>query len=293
MSAKESGAGCKHPPYKLAPADQQTMTDLAKIRHVVLDMDGTIYLGDTLFPAARPFLSLLARLGIGRTFITNNCSRSRREYAELLHSMRVDVEADAISTSAQATAHYLESSLPRVKRLFVLGTAGLQDDLQLAGFEIVSDRADAVVVGYDPELTYDRLARTAHWISQSVPYIATHPDRVCPTDRPIVLPDCGAICALFESATGRRPDAVPGKPSAAMLQAIIERHGLRPSETAMVGDRLYTDMRMARNSGVLAILTLTGETKLAHLDSCPASDRPDLVVADLDELGRLLEAAKA
>jgi NagD protein len=126
-----------------------------------------------------------------------------------------------------------------------------------------------------------------------LPYIATHPDRVCPTDRPIVLPDCGAICALFESATGRRPDAVPGKPSAAMLEAIFERHGLAPNETAMVGDRLYTDIRMARDTGAIAILTLTGETKRSHVDLCPASDGPDLVVADLDELGRLLQAARS
>jgi NagD protein len=157
----------------------------------------------------------------------------------------------------------------------------------------VADRPDAVVVGFDPELTYDRLARTAYWISQSLPYIATHPDRVCPTDRQIVLPDCGAICALFESATGRRPDAVPGKPSSAMLDAILERNGLAPNETAMVGDRLYTDMRMARDSGSVAILTLTGETIRAQVDSCPASDRPDLVVADLEELARTFEAAKA
>jgi NagD protein len=269
------------------------MTDLSKIRHVVLDMDGTIYLGETLFPATRPFLTLLERLGISRTFITNNCSRSRSEYIQLFRVMGIDVGADAISSSAQATAHYLQSSLPSVKRLLVLGTAGLHDDLQLAGFEIVSDRPDAVIVGYDPELTYDRLARTAYWISQSVPYIATHPDCVCPTDRPIVLPDCGAICALFESATGRRPDAVPGKPNPAMLQVIIERHGLAADETAMVGDRLYTDIRMARYAGAAAILTLTGETKRSQLDSCPASDQPDHIVADLEELGRLLEAAKA
>jgi NagD protein len=207
--------------------------------------------------------------------------------------MGIDVEPDAISTSAQATAHYLLSSLPGVGRLFVLGTAGLQADLQAAGFEIVTDRPDAVVVGFDPELTYDRLARTAWWISQSLPYIATHPDRVCPTDQPIVLPDCGAICALFETATGRRPDVVPGKPSPAMLQAILERRGLSANETALVGDRLYTDMRMARDAGAVAILTLTGETKRAQIESCPASDRPDLVVAGLEALGRLLEAAKA
>jgi NagD protein len=268
------------------------MTDLSKIRHVVLDMDGTIYLDDTLFPATRPFLSLLARLGIGCTFITNNCSRSRGEYVQLLCAMGINVDADAISTSAQATAHYLQSSLPHVQRLFVFGTVGLHDDLKHAGFEIVTDRPDAVVVGFDPNLTYDGLARTAYWISQPLPYIATHPDRVCPTDKPIVLPDCGAICALFETATGRRPDAVPGKPSSAMLQAILEHHRLAPNETAMVGDRLYTDVRMARNVGAVAILTLTGETKPSQLDSCPESDRPDLVVADLEELRRLLQAAR-
>ncbi len=269
------------------------MTDLSKIRHVVLDMDGTIYVGDTLFPPTRPFLSLLSGLGIGCTFITNNCSRSRREYVQILRAMDIDVDANSISTSAQATAHYLQASLPRVQRLFVLGTAGLQEDLQHAGFDVVDERPDAVVVGFDPELTYGQLARTAFWISQPLPYIATHPDRVCPTDQPIVLPDCGAICALFEAATGRRPDAVPGKPSSAMLRAILERHGLAPTETAMVGDRLYTDMRMARDAGALAILTLTGETKRSALDSCSATDRPDLVVADLEELGRLLQATRS
>jgi HAD superfamily hydrolase (TIGR01450 family) len=264
------------------------MADLSKIRHIVLDLDGTIYLGDTLFPATRPFLALLARLGIGCTFITNNCSRSRSGYVERLGAMGVEVELEAISTSAQATAHFLHAALPHVKQLFVLGTVGLEADLRLSRFKIVSGQPDAVIVGFDPALTYDRLAHTAYWIAQGLPYIATHPDRVCPTDRPILLPDCGAICALFESATGRRPDAIAGKPSPAMLQAIIRRHGIAPTETAMVGDRLYTDIRMARAAGAVAILTLTGETKRPQLDLCPATDRPDIVVDDLEELGRLL-----
>lgn len=171
-----------------------------------------------------------------------------------------------------------------MKRLFVLGTPGLDEDLRRGGYEIVEDQPDAVVVGFDSALTYDRLAQTASWIAQGLPYIATHPDRVCPTDRPIVLPDCGAICALLESATGRKPDAIPGKPSSAMLQSIMRRFGVSASETAMVGDRLYTDVRMAREAGAIAILTLTGEAKLADAQSAPVNERPDLVVADLDEL---------
>src|SRR5688572_25525086 len=115
------------------------MPNLSRIRHIVLDMDGTIYLGDKLFPTTLPFLSLLERLGIGYTFITNNCSRSRAEYVARLHKMGIHVAPDAVSTSAQATVHHLHSQLSEVKSLFVLGTDGLCDDLRDGGFTIVDD----------------------------------------------------------------------------------------------------------------------------------------------------------
>jgi NagD protein len=260
------------------------MPDLSKLRHIVLDMDGTIYLGGTLFSSTLPFLAQLEQRGIGYTFVTNNCSHSRAAYVNRLRNLGIDVEPEAISTSAQATVYYLHSKLPDMKRLFVLGTAGLNEDLRHGGYEIVDKHPDVVVVGFDSALTYDRLAQTAYWIAQQLPYIATHPDRVCPTDKPIVLPDCGAICALLESATGRKPDAIPGKPSPAMLLSIIERQGVMPGETAMVGDRLYTDIRMARDAGAVAILTLTGEAKRGDVEIASATERPDLVVSDLDEL---------
>jgi NagD protein len=156
----------------------------------------------------------------------------------------------------------------------------------------VDERPDAVVVGFDDAMTYERVATTAYWISQKLPYIATHPDRVCPTDRPIVLPDCGAICALFESATGRQPDAIPGKPDPAMLQPILEGLRLTPSSVAVVGDRLYTDIRMAHDAGAMGVLTLTGETTEADIAVAGGSSRPDLVVANLQELGRLIQEAR-
>jgi HAD superfamily hydrolase (TIGR01450 family) len=266
--------------------------DLAKIRHVVLDMDGTIYLGGTLLPHTLPFLSNLQRLGIGHSYVTNNCSRGRAEYVEHLAEIGIAAPADAILTSAHATIHHLNTQLPGAKRLFVLGTPGLDDDFRLAGFEIVNDRPDVVVVGFDTALTYDGLAQTAYWISRGLPYFATHPDRVCPTDRPIVLPDCAAICALLETATGRKPDAVPGKPNPMMLETVFAKHNLRPQQVALVGDRLYTDMRMARDAGAVAVLTLTGETKQADVDRCPEGQRPDLIVKDLGEFGQLLEGAR-
>jgi NagD protein len=269
------------------------VSELSNIRHVVLDMDGTMYLGRELFPHTRPFLATLERLGIGCSFITNNCLRSRAEYASHLREIGIDVRAESIWTSAHATIHYLRKHLPYAERLFVLGTSGLDDEFHQVGFRIVDERPDTVIVGFDLALSYNDLAQTAYWISTGLPYVATHPDRVCPTDRRIVLPDCGAICALLESATGRRPDAVPGKPNPEMLRAVFEQHDLPSDAVAMIGDRLYTDVRMARDAGALAVLTLTGETRQPLVDACPESDKPDLIVRNLEEFGRFLQDARS
>lgn len=270
----------------------RTERDLHSIRHVVLDMDGTLYLGAKLFPQTPPFLASLARLGIGTSFLTNNCSRSRAEYAKHLGELGINASVDSIQTSAQSAAHHLHTQLPHVRKLFILGTTGLADDLKSEGFQIVEREPEAVIVGFDTKLTYDHLCQTAYWISRGLPYIATHPDRVCPTDRPIVLPDCAAICSLFETATGRPPDAIPGKPDPTMLRAVFAKYGLAANEVMMVGDRLYTDIRMARDAGAVAALTLTGEAKRSDLKMCPASNRPDVVVDHLGELQQMLETAQ-
>ncbi len=267
------------------------MLDLSKIRHIALDMDGTIYLGKRLYPQTLPFLAKLQQLGISQSFLTNNCSRSRAEYVDHLQKIGIEATAESIQTSAQSTAHYISTQLPHARRLFVLGTPGLHEDFHAAGFEIVSDQPDAVVVGFDTALTYDALCQTAYWISTGLPYVATHPDRICPTDQPIVLPDCAAICALLETATGRKPEAIPGKPNPAMLLSVCAKYNFKPNEVALVGDRLYTDIRMARDAGAVAVLTLTGETKRTDLESCPAANHPDMIIEDLGELQRLLEQA--
>lgn len=279
---------------KLQPSPKELirlMTDFTRIRNVVLDMDGTIYLGKKPFPETLPFLAALSRLGINYSFMTNNCSRSRAQYVEHLREIGIETKPDSIVTSAHATAHYITTTLPQAKRLFVLGSFGLDDDFRLAGFEVVDDNPDAVVVGFDLDMTYNDLAHTAYWISQGLPYIATHPDRVCPTDQPIVLPDCAAICSLLETATGRQPDFIPGKPNRAMLEAVFDERKCDPREVALVGDRLYTDIRMARDAGSVAVLTLTGETKRSDIDACPEANRPDVVINNLSELQILIEDA--
>jgi HAD superfamily hydrolase (TIGR01450 family) len=265
---------------------------LAQLRHVVLDMDGTIYLGHRLFPETLPFLATLRELGVGYSFVTNNCSRSRAEYVSHLREMGIDAPPDSVVTSIHATIHHLRTRFPELRRLFVLSSPGSCDDLRLEGYEIVAESPDAVIVGFDLELTYDKLCHTAYFIKQGLPYIATHPDRVCPTDKPIVLPDCAAICALLETATGRKPDAVPGKPAATMLQGVMARHNVAAAETAMIGDRLYTDVRMARDAGVLAVLTLTGEASAQEAASLPEAQQPDLIINNLAELAQHMQAAR-
>jgi len=263
---------------------------LKELQHVVLDMDGTIYLGKVLFEATLPFLELLRELHIGYTFITNNNSRCRAEYASHLESMGIHARHDQIFTSAHGTLEYLSVHLPEVDQVFVLGTKGLVEDLEQGGLTIAEGQPDAVIVGFDQMLCYEQLAQAAYWIKQGLPYVATHPDLICPTDLPLVLPDCGAICALLEAATGRCPDAVPGKPSTAMLEGVMHRHQITPSQTAMVGDRIYTDMRMARDTDVLAVLTLTGEATAEQ--AARSQVKPDMIITDLDDFSRQIRASR-
>jgi HAD superfamily hydrolase (TIGR01450 family) len=266
---------------------------LRQIRHIALDMDGTIYLNNTVFPTTAPFLALLDRLDIGHTFLTNNPSKSAAEYLAHLNGMGITATADQLYTSTEATIDYLKKNFPQVRRLFVLGTTGLCDELKNAGFELTPDDPnsppDAVLVGFDKTLTYPRLCRAAWWIKQGKPFFATNPDLVCPTDEPTVLVDCGSITAALEKATGRAPDAVLGKPDPAMLRGILQRHSLEPENLAMVGDRLYTDMAMAHRAGIFGVLVLTGEASAAEAER--HLPKPDLIVPTLKEFGEFLESA--
>ena len=264
---------------------------LRDIQHVALDMDGTLYRGSTLFDWTLPFLGRLERICIGYTFLTNNSSRSARDYVEHLRGMGIRVSAEGIVTSATPTFDYLREEHAGVKRLFVLGTESLAREVVDYGFEVVDDDPEAVVVGFDDMLTHERLSRAAYWIGRGLPFVATHPDRICPTDRPTLLVDCGAICACLEAATGVAPEAVLGKPDPRMLSSVLERHDLAPRSLAMVGDRIYTDIEMARRAGAFGVLVLSGEATRADAEA--SSEAIDLVAPSLKEFGEDLERARA
>ena len=263
--------------------------DLGRVRHVALDMDGTLYRGARLFDATLPFLERLHRLGIGRTFLTNNTSLSRADYVEKLRRLGIDASEEEIGTPADTTIAYLRGRLPEVRAIAVLGTPSLCRQFEGAQFEVTWDAPEAVVVGYDTTLTFDRLCRTAYWISAGLPFLATHPDLICPTDEPTVRVDCGAICACLSAATGRYP-VVLGKPNPAMLLELCSRLGLEVDEVAMVGDRIYTDMAMAQRAGALSVLVLSGEATAE--DAAGMANPPDIVAADIGELGERLERSR-
>ncbi|NQT17842.1 MAG: HAD-IIA family hydrolase [Planctomycetes bacterium] len=260
--------------------------ELSKIRHLVLDMDGTIYNGSTLFDCTLPFLGLLKDLGIGHTFITNNSSRGIEDYVDKLQRLGIRATREEIYTSTDAVIEYLGAHLPAVRRLWLLGTASMARHLESAGYVIHDDQPEAVVVGCDTGLTYDRLCRAAWWISRGLPFIASHPDRVCPTDQPTVLVDCGAISDCLATATGVSP-IVLGKPDPRMLDGVCRRYGLSSGQLGVVGDRLYTDVVMAQRAGAASVLVLTGEATAEEAASLDPP--PDLVVRNLSEFGERLK----
>ena len=275
--------------------EEELLGACRKIKHVALDMDGTIYMGSHLFPFTQDFLKMLRDNGIGYSFLTNNPTRSISDYLAKLEKMGIEATTDNMYTTAVATIDHLKANMPDVKRIFVIGTPSMKAEFERAGFELTSedpgDMPQALIVAFDTTLEYGWLCHASWLASQGLPYIATNPDRVCPTNLDTVLVDCGSLCACIEHATGRKPDLVIGKPNPGMLDGILYRHGLKPDEIAMCGDRIYTDVAMARNAGALGVLVLSGETTL---DTAINSDpQPPITAKNIMEFGLLLLKSKA
>ncbi|GHU68175.1 acid sugar phosphatase [Clostridia bacterium] len=240
-------------------------TDLSTTRVFMLDMDGTFYLGDRLLDGSLEFLEAIERTGREVLFLTNNSSKSASLYEEKLERMGVPAQHRNVYTSGQATAAYCLKTFSG-RKAFLLGTPALHDELTSMGIVIDNDNTDYIIIGFDTTLDYAKLTRLCDLVKEGLPYIATHPDFVCPTETGFV-PDIGATIAFVEAAAGRRPDSIIGKPYAGIVDGALERIGATRAETAMVGDRLYTDIATGVNNGLLSILVLTGEAQLDDLQN--------------------------
>lgn len=235
---------------------------LHQIKCFLTDMDGTVWLGNDLIDGATEFIALLREQGKECIFFTNNSSKNRSFYRSKLMALGIEVPLDNILTSTEVLIYYLNGIKPGAS-LFPLGTGYFLQELVKAGFNLefqYGRTIDFVVLGFDQTLTYDKLSIACRYIRKGVPYLASHPDLTCPIDGGEFIPDCGAMIEMIQAATGRAPQAVTGKPNPLMVEMLLQERSLDKNEIAVIGDRLYTDIKVGINSGISSILVFSGET---------------------------------
>ena len=261
--------------------------DLKNMKLFLFDMDGTLYLGSRLYDFTIELLDTIKKQGNRYIFVTNNSSKSVSAYIEKLHNMGISASEEDFFTSSQATAWYLKREHPG-KRLYVCGTKSLKDELQRQGFELTDDidETQCIVMGFDTELTFKKLEDVSKMLcTRDLPYIATNPDYVCPTEFGSV-PDCGSVCDMLFNVSGKHP-VVVGKPQPLMAQLAMEKWGCTPEQTVVVGDRIYTDIKSGLNAGCWTILVMSGETTYEILEK--SGDKPHMVMESAAEILKALQ----
>lgn len=260
------------------------MPSIADVRLFLLDMDGTFYLGEKILPGSLDFIDAVVKSGRDFLFLTNNSSHNADYYVKRLARMGLTVGPEKILTSTQATAIKVNELYPG-RSAFVLGNEYMFAELREGGVTISQDDPEIVVIGYDTTLDYKKMTRVCDLVREGLPYVASHPDFNCPTETGFA-PDIGAIIAFIEASAGRRPDLIVGKPYAGIVEAAVARTGLLPSEMAMVGDRLYTDVETGLKHGMLSVLVLSGETTPEMAAASPI--KPHLTFNRLADMNGLL-----
>lgn len=256
---------------------------LARIRHLLIDLDGVLYRGNAALPEAQAFISRLRSDGTAFRLVTNNATLTPEQYVEKLDHMGIEVRAGEVFTSALATGMYLRDHLDGTATALVVGETGLRSAVEASGLRLVEEGGDWVVVGLDRTATYEKLARAALALERGARFVGSNPDTSFPDERGLV-PGAGALLAALVATTGREP-VVIGKPQPLMLELAMKDLSGTDEDTAMLGDRLDTDIAAARRVGMGSILVLTGVSKRSDLSDSPV--QPDLVV---DSLSQLMDA---
>ena len=256
---------------------------LKEITCFALDMDGTVYLGEKWIDGALEFLKAVEEAGKKYVFLTNNSSKNAESYVKKLEKMGLCVDADKIVTSGQATIDYLKTNF-QGKRVYLLGNELLQEEFEKEGILLAQgdqDVPEVVVTAFDTSLTYAKMCRVCDLVREGLPYITTHPDFNCPTETGFI-PDSGAIHAFIHASAFRYPDYVIGKPSGDIMDYLARRAGVLKEQTAMVGDRLYTDVAAGVNNGYTGILVLSGEATMEDVKESKII--PDLIFDSVKDM---------
>ena len=269
---------------------------LINTRLFLLDMDGTLYLGDDVFDGAVDFIHSISETGRNYIYLTNNSSRAGVDYITRLRKMGFPCEAENVFTSGMATGEFLNQNYPGAK-VYLAGTKAFYRELQSYGIDLVNDEnghtdvdtVDVVVQGFDTELVYEKLDLACHFLRRGAKFIAANPDWVCPMPADEVLPDCGSICALLTAASGVKPEYI-GKPNRNMIDVVSKMTGVPNENICAVGDRLYTDIAVAANAGSVSVCVLSGES--SEQDIAESEVKPDYVLKDVAEIAKILRAAE-
>jgi len=261
---------------------------LANKKLFLLDMDGTIYLDDVLFDGTLDFLDAVKEKGGRYLFLTNNSSRGVESYVEKLQKLGIKAEENDFLTSVDAMIAFLKKKYGKDalgKKIYLFGTESFKQQMRKEGFNIVDrleDDIETLVIGFDRELTFQKLEDACILLGRGVDFFATNPDWVCPTWYGSV-PDCGSFCKMLETATGRTPYFV-GKPQPDMVLMSLEKFGYKAEEAVMIGDRLYTDIDCGVNAGIDTVFVLSGEGTLDDLDKSQV--KPTWILDNIEEILR-------
>ncbi len=265
------------------------MRDLKDIKLFLLDMDGTIYLDNDLFDGTIDFLNYVSEIGGRYMFMTNNSSKSVDKYIEKLSKLGINATEDDFLTSTNATIPVIKKA--GYKKVYAFGTNSFKE--QLRGADIpttdkLDDDIDCLCMGFDTELSFQKLEDACILLNRGVDYIATNPDWVCPTWYGSV-PDCGSISQILQTATGRLPRFI-GKPQPEMAYLAMEKTGYSKSETAVMGDRLYTDIACGVNAGISTIFVLSGEGTMEDVEQ--SDTKPQYIFKNIREIYNYLRDVK-
>lgn len=257
---------------------------IQKIKCFVLDMDGTIYLGNELFDFTQDFLNRVEATGREYYFFTNNSSKSQQAYMDKLRGMNIQIKSKQMMISSHVMIQYLKKYYPK-KTIYIVGTPSLVKEFKDFKMPLVEENPDIVILGFDTTLTYEKISKACHYIRNGCIFYGINPDWNCPMEGGNFIPDCGSIAKLVEASTGRFPEFF-GKPSRHTLNYIIEHTGYEPEEIAIVGDRLYTDIAVAQDSSVTSILVLSGESKKEDVEFSYV--KPDIILNSLEDITKML-----
>ncbi len=263
---------------------KKLLTELEKKKVFFFDLDGTIYLGNQLFRGAVELVELLNKVEIPFFFLSNNSSKSTSDYIKKLNDLKLNVTLKNLILSQHPTIDYLRSE--NYQKIFLMGTESLQREFQQEGFILTDNDPQIVVLAFDQELTYERLVKTSYMLQQGLPYIATHLDDRCPTEKGYI-PDAGGIAALLFKVAEKMP-RVFGKPNKEMLLFKLRELELNPEDAIIFGDRLYTDIKMGIEAGVTTCCVLSGETTLEMIERSE-TNKPDYVIDGIWDILELLK----